>query len=70
MDTQEYIEDAVKEAYEKISNIRLGMDILEKAYEGYFVGSFTEMELAISCIHNHIRRLNEISRRLRTERQF
>ncbi len=69
METQQYIEDAVHEAHEKISNIRLAMDILEKAYDGYFFGNFEEMELAINCIQTHIRRLSEVSKRLRNEIQ-
>jgi hypothetical protein len=70
MDSIEFIEDSITECKEKILSIRLAVDLLEKAYDGFLIGSFYEMEIAIQCIENHIQKLQEVLDRLHSERQL
>ena len=70
MDSIEFIENSITEGHEKILSIRLAVDLLEKAYDGFLIGSFYEMEIAIQCIQNHIARLQEVLDRLHNERQL
>jgi hypothetical protein len=70
MDSIEFIENAITQSQEKILSIRLAVDLLEKAYDGFLIGSFYEMEIAIQCIQNHIAKLQEVLERLHNERQL
>jgi hypothetical protein len=70
MDSIEFIENSITECKEKILSIRLAVDLLEKAYDGYLIVSFYEAEIVIQCIENKIQKLQEVLDILQSERQL
>jgi len=70
MDSIEFIENSITECKEKILSIRLAVDLLEKAYDGFLSVSFYEAEIAIQCIENKIQKLQEVLDILHSERQL
>ena len=70
MDSIAYIESSIVEGHEKILNLRLATDLLQKSYPGVSSGAYNDIEIAIQHIQSHIEKLQEILERLHSERQL